>query len=39
MIRMTQWAEIRHLHLVEGVSKKQIARRLQVGHQDGPSRR
>ena len=27
---MTQWAEIRHLHLVEGVSKKQIARRLQL---------
>ena len=34
---MTQWAEIRHLHLVEGVSKKQIARRLQLGHQDGPA--
>ena len=30
MIRMTQWAEIRHLHLVEGVSKKQIARLLQL---------
>ena len=27
---MTQWAEIRHLHLVEGVAKKQIARRLQL---------
>ena len=25
---MSQWAEIRHLHLVEGVAKKQIARRL-----------
>ena len=30
MIRMSQWAEIRHLHLVEGVAKKQIARRLQL---------
>ena len=27
---MSQWAEIRHLHLVEGVAKKQIARRLQL---------
>ena len=27
---MSQWAEIRHQHLVEGVSKKQIARRLQL---------
>ena len=25
---MSQWAEVRHLHLVEGVSKKEIARRL-----------
>ena len=23
---MSQWAEIRHLHLVEGVPKKEIAR-------------
>ena len=30
VIRMSQWAEIRHLHLVEGVSKKEIARRLQL---------
>ena len=28
VIRMSQWAEIRHLHLVEGVPKKEIARRL-----------
>ena len=27
MIRMSQWAEVRHLHLVEGVPKKEIARR------------
>ena len=27
---MSQWAEIRHLHLVEGVAKKQITRRLQL---------
>ena len=27
---MSQWAEIRHLHLVEGMAKKEIARRLQV---------
>ena len=27
---MSQWAEIRHQHLVEGVAKKQIARRLQL---------
>ena len=27
---MSQWAEVRHLHLVEGVSKKEIARRLQL---------
>ena len=27
---MSQWAEIRHLHLVEGVSKKEIARRLRL---------
>ena len=27
---MSQWAEVRHLHLVEGVAKKQIARRLQL---------
>ena len=27
---MSQWAEIRHQHLVEGVAKKQLARRLQL---------
>ena len=27
---MSQWAEIRHRHLVEGVPKKEIARRLQL---------
>ena len=27
---MSQWAEIRHLHLVEGVAKREIARRLQL---------
>ncbi len=27
---MSQWAEIRHLHLVEGLPKKEIARRLQL---------
>ena len=27
---MSQWAEIRHLHLVEGVPKEEIARRLQA---------
>ena len=27
---MSQWAEIRHLHLVERVPKKEIARRLKV---------
>ena len=27
---MSQWAEVRHLHLVAGVSKKEIARRLQL---------
>ncbi len=25
---MSQWAEIRHMHLVEGVPKKEVARRL-----------
>ena len=30
VIRMSQWAEIRHLHLVERVPKKEIARRLKV---------
>jgi len=25
---MSQWAEIRHMHVVDGVSKKQVARRL-----------
>lgn len=28
MIRVSQWAEIRHLHLVDGVPKKEVARRL-----------
>ncbi len=27
---MSQWAEMRHLHLVEGVPKKEIARRLKL---------
>ena len=27
---MSRWAEIRHLHLVEGAPKKEIARRLQL---------
>ena len=27
---MTRWAEVRHLHLVEGVPKKEIARRLKL---------
>ena len=27
---MSQWADIRHLHLVDGVSKKEIARRLKL---------
>ena len=27
---MSQWAEIRHLHLVERVPNKEIARRLRV---------
>ena len=27
---MSQWTEIRHLHPVEGVPKKEIARRLQL---------
>ncbi len=30
MIRMTQWAEIRLLHLVDGVLKKEIARQLKL---------
>ena len=30
VIRMSQWAEIRHLHLVAGVPKKEISRRLQL---------
>lgn len=28
MIRVSQWAEIRQMHLVEGIPKKEIARRL-----------
>ena len=28
MIRVSQWAEIRQMHLVDGVPKKEIARRL-----------
>ena len=27
---MSQWAEVRHLHLVEGVPKKEIAQRLKL---------
>ena len=27
---MSQWAEVRHLHVVEGVPKKEIARRLKL---------
>ena len=27
---MTQWAEVRHLHLVEDVPKREIARRLKL---------
>ena len=30
MIRVSQWAEIRHMHLVEEVPKKEVARRLGV---------
>ena len=30
VIRMSQWVEVRHLHLVEGVPKKEIARRLKL---------
>lgn len=30
MIRLSQWAEIRHMHLTDHVPKKQIARRLGV---------
>ncbi len=30
MIRVSQWAEVRQLHLVEGVPKKEIARRLRL---------
>ena len=33
---MSQWAEVRHLHLVEGVPKKEIAP-VEVGRQDGPA--
>ena len=35
VIRMTQWAEVRHLHLVEGVPKKEIARRLKLAVKTG----
>lgn len=28
MIRVSQWAEVRHMHEVEGIAKKEIARRL-----------
>ena len=47
VIRMSQWAEIRHMHLVDGVPKKEIARRLKldvktvrraVGRQTSPVR-
>ncbi len=30
VIRVTQWAEIRHMHLVDGVPKKEIARRFEL---------
>ncbi|MDD9982362.1 MAG: hypothetical protein OXU81_13565, partial [Gammaproteobacteria bacterium] len=30
MIRLTQWAEARHLHLAEDVRKREIARRLKL---------
>ena len=30
MIRLSTWAEIRHMHLVDGVSKKEVARRLGI---------
>lgn len=45
---MSQWAEIRHMHLVDGVSKKEIARRLAldvktvrkaIGRPDPPTER
>ena len=32
---MTQWAEVRHLHLVEDVPKKEIARRLKLDVKTG----
>ena len=32
---MSQWAEVRHLHLVEGVPKKEIARRLKLDVKTG----
>ena len=28
MIRVSQWAEIRHMHMVQQIPKKQVARRL-----------
>ena len=28
VIRMSQWAEVRHMHLVDGVPKQQIGQRL-----------
>ncbi len=30
MIRVSQWAEIRHMHLVQGLAKKEVARRLGI---------
>ena len=30
MIRVSQWAEVRHMHEVEGLAKKEIARRLDL---------
>ena len=30
VIRVSQWAEIRHLHLVDGVPKREIARRFEL---------
>ena len=32
---MFQWTDIRHLHLVDGVPKKEITRRLKLDSQDG----
>lgn len=48
MIRLSQWAEIRHMHLVDHIPKKKIARRLGINvktvraalkREDAPTRR